>query len=332
MEAPLVSCVVAIYNLVDCVERCVDSLLNQDYENLQIILVDDGSTDDSLAVCRKISSAHENIKVLNKQNGGQSSARNYAVARIDEGLVVFVDIDDVVAPDFVSTLVAANGRGQKDISVVGLYQTGNPVEWLENYKVGARDVLTLGSDEAVRRLLAANGINESPCGKLAPVDIWKKVPFPEGRVYEDLSVMARVLGGAERINVVDAKLYGQVYRKGSTTRKKINKKQFLDFALAIRDVNDYAVARFGDSISELMAFRALMCARLLRLENDLSEKCSDCESILNKAANYLREIEMTILFARSIDFSLKAKVFLILHFPKAYQALYLLGERKKMKA
>lgn len=329
---PFVSCVVPIYNLSGYIERCVNSLLAQDYQAFQIILVDDGSTDDSLSVCKRLASDHDNIQVFSKVNGGQSSARNYAVDSIQNGFIVFVDIDDVVSPDFISTLVSA-GNGRSDcISVVGLYQTGNPEKWLADYQPKEKTITVFDSDEATLRLLASNGINESPCGKLASVDIWRKVPFPEGRVYEDLSIMAKLFGEANLISIVDAKLYGQVYREGSTTRKRIDRKQFFDFVYAVRDVDNYITGRFGESVSELNSFRVLMCARLLRLSNDLADNCRDCNLVLNEARTYLRKNEVNVLLDRSVKPTLKIKMVLILHFAKIYQALYSLGERRKMRA
>lgn len=331
-DKPLVTCVVSIYNLSDCVERCVNSLLAQDYENLQIMLVDDGSTDDSLSVCIKMAEAFDSIRVLSKENGGLSSARNYAVSKIKEGFIVFVDIDDVVAPDYISALVSANNNDKSCISVVGLYQTGNPDAWLASQRAGTYNVTLFDSDEAIRRLLAGNGVNESPCGKLASADIWRKIPFPEGRVYEDLSIMAKTFGEAERIAVVESKLYGQVYREGSITRKKIDNKQFFDFVFAVRDVDSFVQKHFGTPIKELTIFRVLMCARMLRLANDLTTKTRDCDSVLNEARMYLKNNEISVLTDFSICFSLKAKMVLILHFPSVYQTMYSLSERRKMRA
>lgn len=336
MFQPLVTCVVTVYNLSDCIQRCVDSLLAQDYGNVRILIVDDGSTDDSLAICQSLAKDNKVVSVLSKENGGQSSARNYAVERLSSGYVVFIDGDDVVTPDFVSTLVGAlpdsAQSGEICITSVGLHQTGDPMRWLDGYAGSNAAILHLSSEQALRKLLTQGGLNESPCGKLAPVSLWAQIPFPEGRIYEDLAIMAKLIGKADRVSIVDSALYGQVFREGSTTRRKITRKQFENFESAVCDVIEYIMAHNASLQDELFYFEALMCVRLIRLSRDVVKGDSHIEESCEAAKRYLLDQEKRIYSCCGISLSLKVKVFLILHLPSLYQFLYDMNEKKKRNA
>lgn len=333
MFQPLVTCVVTVYNLADCIQRCIDSLLAQDYKNLKILIIDDGSTDESLSVCQAMEREGRSIAVLTKNNGGQSSARNYAVSRIDSGYVVFIDGDDVVTPDFVSTLVGALPASPRDNAVcmvsVGLHQTGKPEQWLNGYSGSHASIVRSDSEQALRKLLTQKGINESPCGKLAPISLWSKVPFPEGRVYEDLAIMARLIDNADEVAMVDADLYGQVFREGSITRRKISTKQFENFESAIFDVVEYVTSRAGNFDTELFSFQVLMCVRLIRLSTDVVEPDSHVLSSRESARSFLIDEEKKIYSCSEISAGLKAKTVLALHAPWLYRFLYEMNEKKK---
>lgn len=104
---PLVSVIVPVYNVEDYVEECVESILAQDYPNLEVILVDDGATDSSGAICDRLGGRDGRIAVYHKENGGLSDARNYGLARCQGEWISFVDSDDYVSPVFISALYQA---------------------------------------------------------------------------------------------------------------------------------------------------------------------------------------------------------------------------------
>ena len=118
---PLISVIVPIYNVEAYLEKCIESILSQDYTPLEIILVNDGATDGSGEICDKYAKQYENITALHKKNGGLSSARNAGMEIMQGEYVSFIDSDDYIAPDMISTLYADLIKNNADISCVSAY-------------------------------------------------------------------------------------------------------------------------------------------------------------------------------------------------------------------
>ena len=115
---PLISVIVPIYNVEAYLEKCIKSILSQDYTPLEIILVNDGATDGSGEICDKYAKQYENITALHKKNGGLSSARNAGMEIMRGEYVSFIDSDDYIAPDMISTLYADIIKNEADISCI----------------------------------------------------------------------------------------------------------------------------------------------------------------------------------------------------------------------
>lgn len=326
-----VYCVVAVYNVESYISLCIDSLLNQTYDNYEVVLVDDGSTDSSGLICDKYAEKSQVVRVLHKSNGGLSSARNYAIDEINDGYVTFIDGDDVVAPDYIEALVSILPQSARPLSVVQLHSIGDPQSWLDGLCSTSQDVDVLDSREALHRLLLRKDITESACGKLAPFACWKQSRFPDGRVYEDLSVVPQLIGDSDRIGVSTAKLYGQVCRVGSITRSKvITNKQYHDCAMAIQQSTSYISSRYAQCLqAELRLFSILQCIRIVRLFSEIQDPNEESYGVLCESKRYLRSKESSIIRSSEAGWSLRLKLILILHFPSVYQSLFSINERRK---
>lgn len=117
IQAPLISLLVPIYNVASYVDRCVGSLVNQTYSNLEILLVDDGSTDGSGALCDEWVKKDSRIHVVHKENGGLSDARNAGIKRAAGAYLAFIDGDDYIAPEYCEKLYQALAAHDADISL-----------------------------------------------------------------------------------------------------------------------------------------------------------------------------------------------------------------------
>lgn len=129
MKDALISVIIPVYNIMDCLERCVRSVCAQTYKQLEILLVDDGSTDTSLRICRDYASRDPRIQVFQKENGGVSSARNFGLARMKGQWFMTMDADDYMAEDAVLTLYEAVKQNQADMAIGGfemVYEDGSP--------------------------------------------------------------------------------------------------------------------------------------------------------------------------------------------------------------
>lgn len=210
----LISIVVPVYNVAYLLERCIKSILNQTYRNLEIILVDDGSTDESGKLCDHYSKNDGRINVIHKTNGGLSSARN-AGTKISNGkYLLFVDSDDWIKPNMVEILYNQIIRTQADICVCGISPTdGNTVQHLEWFN---KD-LVLSKQKALDKLIKCELFTSHAWNKLYRTDIIIKFPFPEGKLYEDIYVMHNIFSECNSIAVVKDYLYFYYQRPNSIT-------------------------------------------------------------------------------------------------------------------
>ena len=206
MNAPLISVIVPVYNTEKYLHRCVDSIINQTYQNLEIILVDDGSTDSSGCICDEYAKKDERIKVIHKENAGQGVARNIALEYASGEYVGFVDSDDWIDPRMYQTLYTYAVKDQSDIVVCGRYLYWDDREKQPMFHL-ANPVVYSGR-EALVRLLIYDGIDSALCDKLCKKSLFKNICFPlERYICEDVDVVYKLLERAKQITHCGEGLY-----------------------------------------------------------------------------------------------------------------------------
>lgn len=184
---PLVSVVIPVYCARSYLRACVESLLQQSYDRLELILVDDGSTDGSGTICDRYAEEYQSIRAVHQENRGVSAARNTGTTLAQGDYIAFVDADDTVEEKYIEDLVHAVVQYGAEIAVCGCKLPGG------------QSVQLLTSREAVRAMLYQKCFDTAPWGKLFRREITKKILFPEGMFFEDLAVVCRMLGGAEQV-------------------------------------------------------------------------------------------------------------------------------------
>lgn len=238
-EDSLISIIVPVYNVSKYLEKCIESLVNQTYKNLEIILVDDGSTDNSLAICHKYSGIDSRIKVLHKENGGLSSARNAALDILEGEYLMFVDSDDWIDVEMIHKLYSELKNRNADIAICNFERTSN-----ENNKIDNRSneaILEMTSIEALRNLYSDNievQMITSWC-KLYKSNLFKQIRFPEGKIHEDEFTTYRLYSKSEKIIYLDEKLYYYRITPGSIMNSKFNLKR-LDILEAFNERMHFA--------------------------------------------------------------------------------------------
>lgn len=197
-EKPLISIIIPIYNVEDCVEKCVDSILAQSYKNIEVILVDDGSKDKSGDICDKYQKKDKRVKVIHKENGGLSSARNAGLDVIRGKYVNFVDGDDALRANCIEDLYGDLIRDDADFSACGFKRFDEAGETTES-EADYRGVAT--SNEAMA-LLLQDKMYTSACCKLYKKKIFEKLRYDEKNRYgEDLEMMSRILKKDLKISI-----------------------------------------------------------------------------------------------------------------------------------
>ena len=206
-QLPLISVVVPVYNVECYLEACVNSIIAQSYTNLEIILVDDGSTDSSPKICDKLSSIDSRIRVLHKQNGGPSDARNHGIDIATGEYIIFVDSDDTITPDAISTLQSLACEHNAAIAMATF-----------NNRCKCRGrVITLTGIDAASRMLFQKDMDSSAWNKLYHSSLFQKHRFTEGIYYEDIDFVIRLLPEVDRVVWTDCSLYNYRLRPSSIT-------------------------------------------------------------------------------------------------------------------
>ena len=232
MNEPLISVLVPVYKTKDYLRRCVESILNQTYGNLEIILVDDGSPDDSGVLCDQLAQEDRRIRVVHKANGGLASARNAGIDAMNGEYAAFVDSDDHIAPDMIQDLYDLCRKHQAEIACCGIERV-NDQGHVNYFNEKTKDFLVLNREEAMAELLANYRVTNSVCDKLIHKSIFDGLRLTEGYIYEDFDVMYRCIHRADRVVYTGAPYYKYYMSQGSILRSAFNAKQF-DLVLVAR--------------------------------------------------------------------------------------------------
>lgn len=210
----LISVIVPVYKVEAYLDKCISSIVEQTYTNLEILLIDDGSPDNCPAICDAWAARDSRIKVIHKINGGVSSARNTGLALCTGEYVCFVDSDDWLAPDFVQLLLCAIKRHNAPIAICKMHMASEST----TYSSSELDVVSeklITNEEAMASLVMGGLVQGGACDKMYCRGILDGARFPEGRRHEDEFFTHTVVSRADRLAFVDAELYFYLQQEGS---------------------------------------------------------------------------------------------------------------------
>ncbi|MCD8315560.1 MAG: glycosyltransferase [Firmicutes bacterium] len=232
---PFVSVIVPFYNIENCVDYCLNSLLTQSYDNFEVVCVNDGSTDNTARRLDAAADSDNRIRVFHKENEGVSVARNYGVEHSNGNWISFVDGDDIVSPDYLEYLVRAVAEtGCKMTSCLCRRIYYN--EAVSGFTLGRQTYRcdTFNRDQMAKKSLRGR---IGPWGRLAPKEHYLKYPFPEGIGFEDIYMFCDHVLEFDSFAVIEEPLYGYVYRQGGVTKDKHPKKKKIeDYILAVNNL------------------------------------------------------------------------------------------------
>lgn len=212
---PDVSVIVPIYNVEPYLRRCVDSILSQDFQSYEVLLIDDGSTDTSGQIAEMYSQKYEAVRCFHKENGGLSDARNYGIDRARGHYYALIDADDYVSSSFISTLYSTAIKHNTDIVVCDYSLVFAETPTTLSGGLGNSAVIT--GDEALRRLLVNRSIIDVVAwNKLYKADLFSRgVRYPVGKINEDVWTTYKLYALASSVVYIDDVLYGYYQRDGS---------------------------------------------------------------------------------------------------------------------
>ena len=225
MNDLLISVIVPIYNVEDYVEKCLKSLLSQTYGNFEVLAINDGSTDNSGKIVKRLASYDKRIVYIEKPNGGLSDARNTGIKASKGELITFIDSDDYVDIDYLSNLYAPF-KSNKQIDVVACslrpVNANNEILKHRAYK----QALYSGVD-ALKEVLYSRNLECYSCGKIFRRELFDNILFTKGRLFEDIDIIYKLLLNAKLVQVLEYEGYNYLQRSGTITSSSFNQKQMI---------------------------------------------------------------------------------------------------------
>lgn len=218
-----VSVLVPIYNAEKYIQRCLDSIINQTYENIEIILIEDGSKDNSLKIIKEYEKKDKRIKIFPIENNGVADARNKAVENAIGEFLTFVDSDDFIEKDYIETLYMNLKKYNADIAVCNCINIIEETGEKSHKSFGINTVKEYNKIEAVESLFYYNFLRHSPWGKLYKKEVWNNIRFPLGKNYEDLAILYKLFLNSNKVIYIPEEKYNYIIRQGSIVHNEIRK-------------------------------------------------------------------------------------------------------------
>lgn len=218
----LVTVIVPVYKVEQYLDNCINSIVKQTYENIEIFLVDDGSPDNCPKICDEWARKDKRIKVIHKENGGQGSARNVALDQAKGRFISFIDSDDSVKEDYIEFLYKLIKDNDLDISVCNYELYGENGAFLRNRRSGT-GYLELNNIEAIESLWIQGPVNIGPWAKMYKRELWNSIRFKEC-FSEDFATMHFVFEKAKKVGYSHEAKLNYLVRKTSDIRSFQEKK------------------------------------------------------------------------------------------------------------
>lgn len=219
---PLISVILPIYNVAQFLPRCIESVCSQTYDNLEIILVDDGSPDDCGDICDKYAEKDNRIVVVHKQNGGLSDARNKGAEIANGEYITFIDSDDYVTDTYVEYLYSLIEKYHTRMSLCThtvVFENG------KNIVYGNGGDEELSTERCLERMLYDDVINTSAWAKLYESEMVRKFPYPVGKLFEDIATTYKFFMECDRIACGYKSQYFYMLRSSSIVYQEFNMKK-----------------------------------------------------------------------------------------------------------
>lgn len=211
----MITVIVPIYNTEKYLKRCLNSIINQTYKNLEIILVDDGSSDGSSVICDEYKKKDDRITYYRLENGGQGKARNYALDRCHGEWIAFVDSDDWIEKDMYEKMINIAEDNHADIAVCGWYRNHS---FQQREQPSLKFIKSYNNFEFMREYLETQIITSSMCNKIYRSYLWENIRFPIVRAREDAAILYRIIAKSKKAVYIGESKYIQYVRPGSTER------------------------------------------------------------------------------------------------------------------
>lgn len=221
-EMPLISVIIPVFNVEKYLINCIESVISQTYKRIEIILVNDGSTDNSGNICDKYEKKDSRIKVIHKENGGLSDARNFGIENSNGQYITFIDSDDDIENYYIEYLynLLLKYKTKMSIAAYTIISKDKKINIGQGY-----DEKLLSTEECLNRILSEKGFTISSCAKLYNKDLFNDIRFPKGKLNEDNGTTYKLILKCDEIAYGDKSIYNYYKRENSIMTSSFNIKK-----------------------------------------------------------------------------------------------------------
>lgn len=223
LEMPLISVIVPVYGVEKYVNRCIDSILSQTYKNLEILLIDDGTKDNSGIICDQYTTIDSRVKVYHKENGGLSDARNYGIEKSTGEYLVFIDADDYVDKDYVEFLYTLLDDGKYKMAICSLHVLFTSNGKILNKGNGKKAIIS--GEQCIEMMCYHDEVDTAAYAKIFHKSLLESVRFPVGKIFEDIGTIYLLFDQCEEIACHFKPKYWYIIREGSIVTSSFNEKK-----------------------------------------------------------------------------------------------------------
>lgn len=273
-ENALISIIIPVYKVEKYLEKCIQSVINQTYENLQIILVDDGSPDNCGKICDEYAKKDHRIEVIHKSNGGLSDARNKGLEIAKGEYIGFVDSDDYIEADMYEVLYNLLKQYNADVSICNFYTVSQGKISIKNADNGINEYNRI---EILKEILLDKNIQSYAWNKLYKKELFDEIKYPIGKKYEDIGTTFYLLEKCNKVVVTGKSEYYYINRQDSIVNN-VTESTITDYIELIMQRYDY----IEENIKELSGYNKDYLKRILKTaEKDIKS--------LNEVGDYTKK-------------------------------------------
>lgn len=319
-----ITVIVPVYNVEKYLQRCISSIIAQTYENLEIFLIDDGSTDSSGDICDEYAQQDGRITVVHKENAGQAIARNIALDRASGDWIAFLDSDDWIEPDMYKTLLQLAKQTDSDIATCKIKKHLDNGECLPSAEDTGR-IEVLSTHDAIADLLHQKRIRFEVWNKLWKREVLTGVRFKENQLCEEVYFDRKAFLRAERIAFIDKSLHNYVVGRPGSTASSFKLKRMTVFEEFEDFANDLIARNLGD-LADIIKCISTRFSVNFYVEAEQSRVDKEVKAALVKQFNrYYREIRKSAFLTKKekVMFSVFSKS------PKLFFKLFMIKNGKK---
>ncbi len=297
----MISVVIPVYNVKEYLDECINSVINQTYACLEIILVDDGSTDGSSEICDKYGHLDERILVIHQENGGLSCARNTGIEHASGEYISFIDSDDYIELDTYEKLLSLNTVSNADVICMA-----RKLKYNDKIKiVNKREFpILIDSREYLRLVFTDNGVDMSVCDKLFKIEVFENVRFPIGYLCEDSLVLMEIIKNINSALLTGIPLY--IYRQRTGSITKVFDKKMIDTYRAYDVLEEKVCLYYPELLQEFTICKNTLLVYIYFLYK--TDNVNVDASLLEEAFN---DKSMTIILNKNYSTGIRAKCIFI---------------------